>query len=415
MAANELSKNPAVLVDLIEKSDHLGGLHRSVDVSGLTFDIGAFIFHADHELLGTFPFLHDVFLPTRVRQVSITPRGRTCKYPITLLAYLQDNGPLSLCYSALEIAYSKLRYRKQRSVPSLARYYMGSTIYRRCGLQRYIQRLYGMSDEEVGLEFALQRLGAIKQYTPIRILMRTLSTGVRNVLRSSPPKLELVRPAEGFGHVYRLIEQHLRAQGVTNHINTSVKRIRRDGNAFEVDFGDRVVRYARIISTIPIGSMVSLIGGRPEKPPDHMNLYSIFCRGRLRHDASILFNFTQDGHWKRITNFSAFYGRAGMDDYFTVEVTTRDTSDSHLSLLRQDFIQHAAQIGLFDGDPQVLDGCVTEFAYPVFRDGDGERLEREREKLRDFGIEFVGRQGNFEYLSSHDAARKARDLSRRVV
>jgi len=58
---------------------------------------------------------------------------------------------------------------------------------------------------------------------------------------------------------------------------------------------------------------------------------------------------------------------------------------------------------------------VTERAYPVFRVGDTPKLDADRARLRDLGVHLVGRQGAFEYLSSHAVASEARRLATSVA
>ncbi len=129
----------------------------------------------------------------------------------------------------------------------------------------------------------------------------------------------------------------------------------------------------------------------------------------------MIFNFTHSGLWKRIIVFSRLYGPDGDQDYFTVEVATTDTSEPHLQDLQRDFERHATTLGLVSRDVECVGRAVTEHAYPVFRREDCGQLESERSKLRSFGIEAVGRQGNFDYLSSYEVGLRARGLADKLA
>jgi hypothetical protein len=134
----------------------------------------------------------------------------------------------------------------------------------------------------------------------------------------------------------------------------------------------------------------------------------------MRPRAPFVYNFTRRGRWKRLTVFSRFHGQEDGADYFTVEVTTRDTSPAALAALRADFEAHARDLGMVDGELEWVGEHVAERAYPVFRVGDPERVEAERQRVMRHGVALTGRQGRFEYLSSGRAASDARTLGRRL-
>lgn len=407
-AANEL-RTRGFDVDLIERGSGLGGLHRTVQIEGLTFDIGTFLFNTKHELIKTFPFLASSFVPIKPKRISITPSGNIDTYPLSVRGYMRDNGLGIFCYSLADLVYSRIRHHRRDTVPAYAHYYMGSVIYKRSGLKNYIERLYQMKDDELGLDFAKQRLHNLADHTPSKILSTKL---VRSWKRSTGTVLNrnLVRPVAGFDYVYEQIRDHLREHGVTVHLNSTIKAVKRCGAGFELTRDSETVYYDRIISTIPTPIMLRLIGEQPEGNMDHMALYSMFYVGRLTYRASIIYNFTLHGFWKRITVFSSYYGQHQGQDYLTVEATTQDISERALAALRHDFEQHALHYGLFLEPPQFMGATVTERAYPIFRGGESDRLLREKSKLSTFGIDFVGRQGNFEYLSSHETAARAKKL-----
>jgi protoporphyrinogen oxidase len=415
VVANELARSGAN-VDLIERAPKLGGLHRSVTADGMAFDIGAFVFSEAHELIRTFPFLREHFPRVTAEMVSLTPTGRMDRYPMSLGGYYADFGVRGLGGTAIDVLTSKIRHRRRDSVPAFAQFYMGRKIYERSGLKNYIERLYGVTDDEVGIEFAKQRLAAIQDFTLLNIARRCVRMGWDRVARKPQPlSWTLVRPMQGFEYVYSMIQGHLEEQGVGLNLGCNVRSIRRTPYGFDVDLGGEVRAYDRVISTIPIPLAQRLAGIQCGMKCECMNLYSIFYSGRLAHPAAIQFNFTSTARWKRITAFSKYYGPHQDRDYWTVEVTSRDVSPAALQSMRAEFEQHARANGLIEGELQHHGEVVTERAYPIFQHGDAARLQIEREKLTAAGIDYVGRQGAFEYLASHDTATKARALAARVA
>ncbi len=412
--ANELARRGAP-VDLLEKAPRLGGLHRSTAAAGMEFDIGAFLFSKEHELFRSFPSLLGSFTRVAPSLASITPKGNIDRYPLSLPGYFRDNGARVGCLSVADFFLSKIRYRGRATVPDFTKYYVGAQVYRRSGLQNYIERLFGMPDHDVDMEFARQRLPEIQAYTPIRVTGRYLRrVRDRLVMGKREPPTTFVRPPAGFDQVYDLIRSDLERGGVTVHLGCDVRSIRKTADGFDVEFGGGVHRYGRVASTIPVPLALRLAGMESHARFDTMAVYSMFYTGRLRHHHTEIYNFMLEGVWKRLTAFSKYYGPHRGRDFWTVEATTRDTSAGILAALRAEFEDHALRFGLCDGTPECVGALVTERAYPVFHRGEFAALEAEKARLTEMGIDHVGRQGAFEYLSSDAAARKARELAKRI-
>ena len=158
--------------------------------------------------------------------------------------------------------------------------------------------------------------------------------------------------------------------------------------------------------------MLKLIGEEPRSEITARSLVSLFYRGPIRDTAQVYFNFTDEAKWKRITVFSQFYGKQdSVNDYFTVEITTTDCSPGNIDALRNEFEQHALKTSLLKRPVEFLGHLITPNAYPVYRAGQLPEIEQEKNRLKEFGIDFVGRQGSFDYLISHFIAENARSLA----
>lgn len=408
MVARELADTPGAEVEVLERDTRLGGLLRSENAGGLEFDIGAFGFGHDHEFIRCFPHLAERMVPAHARQQAYTPAGSLDGYPLTLAGFVRDNGVLRTAAAGADLLWGRLRYRRRDTVPAFASFYMGASLYRRSGLPDYMERLWGVPDRELALQLNEQTLVRIRDYTLLKLLARK----VRSMAGAEPPRTLLVRPPEGFGAVWDLVAEELAARGVCIRAGTAVERVERRDEGFTVRVDGVEREYDAVVSTIPLPLMLRLLGETPAARFESAGMLSLFYRGRMRPEAAFVYNFSRRGRWKRITNFSRFYGpEAGMD-WFTVEVTTRDTAPAALAELREEFEAHAAGLGMLDGRPELLGERVTERAYPVFRVGDPERVEAERQRVMRMGIALTGRQGRFEYQSSAHAAIHARRLAR---
>lgn len=419
VAARELAASEGFEIDLLEQKDTLGGLHRSIELEGLNYDIGTFLFDRSHTFLQTFPELYRSFVQTEHLGLSITGRGTIDHYPMTIRGYLRDHGPIRFSTDILDLMRCKLTCRKRETLVEYLQYYLGRGIYGRSGLKKYIERLYAAPDSEVDLEFALQRIPSLPEECGLR---RNLGRLVREIWHH--PTKEgtwgcYVRPREGFQAVYATVERVLKQKGVNVRKGVSIRGVERTGAGYLVHLeGEPSERYDRIVSTIPVAVMMRLLGLQIACPPETIRLVSLCYR--LRGDlgirnAGMVCNFTQRGYWKRFNVFSSYYGKADGEEYFVVECPARMSDTRDEEFFRHDFEQHIAELPVLNGTLRFQGSVITPHAYPFLRRADLEYVAAAREALTDAGIDITGRQGTFRYTSADATARLSRDLARNLA
>lgn len=153
----------------------------------------------------------------------------------------------------------------------------------------------------------------------------------------------------------------------------------------------------RVISTIPINHAEEICGLKSNHLAT-ITLVSLFFSfsGKRGFNPSILYNFSHEGAWKRLTMYSDFYGHVNGREYFTAEVIGNHVNFS-AETAESDFRRHVAANHLFDGDLR-LEGCIVlENAYPIYSERSSERAALAIRALEAFGIESFGRQGGFDY------------------
>jgi hypothetical protein len=166
--AAELARSGRLDVTLLERGDRLGGLHRAVRAGPYVFDIGAFVFDDDHSIFSVFPQVQELFLRAPSRYGSIRDRGILDDYPCTMRGIRRQFGTFFLARILIEILVSKARRFRRGDLRSFVEYYMGPSLYRASGLQRYIARLYRAPVAEIDVEFAEKRLEAVADSGGIR-------------------------------------------------------------------------------------------------------------------------------------------------------------------------------------------------------------------------------------------------------
>lgn len=406
-------------VTLFEREDRLGGLHRSVEFGGLHYDIGCFLFEPDHALLQIFPFLYDHFVKVSHRSRVLTRHGTLDAYPMTMSGYFRDNSLLSIAADALSLLRSKVRDRERDTLRRYVEYYLGSRIYRESGLKAYVERFYGRPDTEVDLAFALQRLTRLPKECGLR---RNGLRLIREVFDRSVAERAseyYVRPVEGFPAAYAMIADDLRERGIAIRMGSSIGRIERvDGGKFLLHEGSgEAETFDLVVSTLPAGIMMRLIGDPMTRPPQTLRLVSLCYRfhGNLAFaNAGMFYNFTEEARWKRITLFSSQYGRVDGEEYFTVECTLPKEDPTTPEELREDFERHAGSLPVFDGELHYQGTIFTPHAYPVLTPADLQQNASAAERLTEFGILLTGRQAAYRHATSHAIASDARALAEEI-
>ncbi len=416
--ARQLANSSSAHIDLLERNPTLGGLHRSVQVDGLWYDIGTFLFDRNHALLQTFPALYNQFVRTKHRGRSLTQHGTTDLYPMSLRGYIRDNGLPGFLLDIVDLLRCKITCRERRSLVEYMRYYLGERIYRQSGLKNYIERLYAVPETNVDLEFALQRIPSLPSECGLRRNLKRLFQETFHPASRAGIWDCYVRPQDGFGSAYRTVQAELQKDGVHVQTGTTITSIQKHGSRFHVHFADdSTERYDLVVSTIPISTMMHLVGKSRGCPPETINLISLCYqfRGNTGLQAGMLCNFTQQGDWKRLNLFSSYYGQANGNEYFVVECTARRNDPRDPDYMQHSFEDHIRNFPLFNGDLQFKGSVVTQNAYPLLRQHDLAWAKSAKQELAEMGIVVAGRQGQFAYINADQTARNSTELAAQLT
>ncbi|SNB75054.1 Protoporphyrinogen oxidase [Arboricoccus pini] len=390
-------------VCLVEPEDRLGGNQRSWSQGDYTFDIGAFFFTRGGPFLQTFAEVGEMFEDVKPSFGRINPHGAVLTYPVKPRELVRDLTPLELLALPVDLFLSRIRYARMRSAGDFARFYLGNLIYARTGLKGYIERFFSSSDHTVDVDFARKRMRWIADAASLR--GRFQRRRVRRV--ESGAVQACVRPRQGFEALYARIGELLGQDGVTIITGADLQDLQRTPDGFALRVNGQQIQGDRVIGTIPGEAMARLIGLTPIETPPTLDLVTLFARApeRLNTPHGVLFNFTAEGRWKRLTMHSRFY--AGYDhDHMSIEITSKDGAaepvEEHLAAISRQL----QATGLLKAPLELLGHSLTGHAYPLYRQGVMAASQRLQAQLKAFGIELAGRQGNFDYIPSADLAVK---------
>ncbi|KKX24512.1 NAD(P)-binding protein [Rhizobium sp. LC145] len=380
---------------VVDEYDRIGGNHIHWSSDDYTFDVGSLIFQDDSPLLAHFPELLPLYVPIEPEWGRLNPQGVITNYPISVRDDIIRAGGLGMIRIMASVLYARLFQRRMRNAKEFSRYWIGGYLLWHSGLESYMKRFYGIAPEKIDIELAKKRMQWISEHASLGNLVRRLlpskASGVRN--------RQLARPKAGFARLYDPAREHLEQRGVHFELGAQMKSIEKVHGQFHLHLSDRVLATPKLISTIPLEQTQSLCALEQQHRLETITLISLYFSfsGERGFRQSIIYNFSHDGAWKRLTVYSDFYGRANGREYFAAEVIADHVGGS-IANAETDFREHVRANRLFRGDLKLEGSQVLTNAYPIYRQGAAQHAADAIKTLRAFGIESFGRHGGFNYL-----------------
>jgi protoporphyrinogen oxidase len=405
VATSILQKEGCQRVLVIDEYDRVGGNHIDVRIGEYTFDVGSYIFQDDSPLLVHLPEILPHYVEIQPSWGRLNPQGVVTHYPISIKDDLIVAGPIEWLRILSSVAFARLFRRKLENARDFAQYWIGARLLHRSGLGRYMERFYGLPAENIDIKFAEKRMQWIKEHASLRNPLRRWTEPRPKWI----PNKQLARPRGGFTDLYRDAVERLTNNGATFLLGSKVTGVEKKDGSFVIDIGQKIAIASRVISTIPLYQAEIICGITPVTQLHTVTLMSLFFSfsGGRGFKQTILYNFSHEGAWKRLTVYSDFYGPAAGREFFAVEVNA-DHIDGSVEQAAEDFRRHTAKNGLFTGDLRLEGSHALSNAYPIYTESAGEKAEGAIARLRAFGIESIGRQGAFDYQpTARDTTLKA--------
>lgn len=409
-------------VAILEASQVLGGLHKDIEINGLHYDLGAFFFWENHNILALFPELKNVLIYAEsTKYLTLTQGLNIDQYPLTLKLYLKENGLSTFVADVCRLLLQRFSKKEStcKNVDELLTYHMGP-FYKKSGLKNYIRRLYNMEPEKVAIEFATKRLATvIDKFRFGNIFKALIQFNWRNLTHYQIGKDTWARPESGFGTMYAHIQDQLLKDNCQIFLGETVEKIDVQKKNIETISGT-IIEYDYLLSTQSMEATGRMTGLHFNGMLNHRMLCSLFFEipNEALEDCFVLFNFSDRGKWKRATFHSNYYNRIHKDKdnlqhYFVVESMPDDSqimSAKMVELLCKDFVTSFTGTKWENtfSKSKLVGHNVLKNAYPILDQNfdRGEVLDF-KSQLKKESIFLVGRQGEFDYISSSDASANA--------
>src|SRR3954462_7827863 len=268
-AAFQLEKD-GVHSTILEGTDQVGGISRTVERDGWRFDIGGHRFFTMvheveelwHEILPDEDFL------LRPRMSRIFYRGEYYDYPIKAMNALKNLGPIEATRCMASYAMARVKPPKnQDKFAGWVSARFGKRLYGHF-FKSYTEKVWGMPADELPADWAAQRIKNLD----LKAAILNALTPKRNQKDITSLIEEFQYPKFGPGMMWEVCRDKVVAQGSTVDMRTEVTKVRHaDGKAFEVEAtaaDGTVTRHAcdHVISSMPITALLEAMD--PPVPDD---------------------------------------------------------------------------------------------------------------------------------------------------
>ncbi|MGH7231917.1 MAG: FAD-dependent oxidoreductase, partial [Nitrospiraceae bacterium] len=267
-AAYELAKlgRPSTI---LEGSDQVGGLSRTVSYRGYRFDIGG------HRFFSKIPLINDLWQEIlgedfllRPRQSRIHYNGNFFDYPLKPLNALAGLGPAETVRVCLSYAFAKVcPVPEETTFEQWVSNRFGSRLYQ-LFFKTYTEKVWGIPCHEISADWAAQRIKNLSLKEALRhaVFGAKHATGGETVTTLIE---QFHYPRFGPGMMWERCERVLAASGSRTRRGLMVERIRHRHGRVECVFartatGERVeYEGTDFISTMPLRELVRALDPLP--------------------------------------------------------------------------------------------------------------------------------------------------------
>jgi len=405
---------------LCEASPHFGGLCRTLQFQGHSYDTGAHRFHnQDPDITSDVKRLLGKRLFHVSKPSKVFMGGRFVDFPPTPIGMLRSAGIRQMGRIGFDIVKARRQRKAVVSFADFAIQSFGETLARRF-LLNYTEKVWGLPPEELSPAVATKRLSGMSLRS---LFMEVVSPSNR----ANHIDGKFLYPVGGYGNIYKAIvdtlpEESLLAEHKVTGLEASENAIESIGIN-----GKSVQSESQFVSTLPLTLVTSLLGkALPEEVHEassHLRFRNVrlifirlaresftenasiyvpdldFCTSRLYEPRNRCRTMAPPGETGIVAEVPCFNGDS-IDQLSNRELYTRVTAELE-------------KLGLLEGK------CVLDWrqhylpnAYPVYSLDYAERVKLILSELGRFkNLALAGRNGLFFYSHLHDQMRFGKDYA----
>jgi protoporphyrinogen oxidase len=253
-------------VVVVEQSDGVGGLARTIERKGYRFDLGGHRFFTRvAEVRAIWEDLLGAEMLVRRRRSRILFNGRFFDYPTGARSAFAGLGAMESARILASYLAAKLRpIRPEVTLADWLANRFGRRLFETF-FRPYTEKVWGMPCEAIGAQWAAQRIRGLSLRAAVVNSLRR-GVGSQRTLAT-----EFLYPRLGPGMLWDRMREAIEAAGGEVRLRHRLVAVRHEGGALrelEIDgpSGRVILPAAHLVSTIPLRDLVA--GLSPPAPPD---------------------------------------------------------------------------------------------------------------------------------------------------
>jgi len=405
---------------ILDKLDRPGGLSRSIQRRGCTFDVGPHrFFTKSNEVLSMWRSILKDDLIMVDRLTRILYKGKLFNYPLSPINALFGLGVgtsvRAFASYGLRRARLAVQPRKPVSFEDWVADNFGLVLYE-AFFKHYTEKVWGIPCAEISADWASQR---IKGLSLFRAVYNSLTKHSGSRIKTLVDRF--LYPRCGAGTLYERMIDQIVTNGSMYVPGATVTRVYRETNHWTVEFtgtsGDHhEIVCKHLLSSAPLTELLDMLS--PPAPDEiisaaaSLSFRNHYCVNLIIKGKANLFPdnwiyvHSPEQHMGRIANFANFSSELPRGDgVFPVTVeffsSTGDEVDVMSDEERIDLAtKELKQVGFLNSSHQLEDAFVvfSESAYPVIAKGYERHVTAIKGYLRTLeGLHPMGRAGLFQY------------------
>lgn len=427
-AAYKLAKQEVPLIVLEADPSYVGGISRTVNYKGFSFDIGGHRFFSKSEVVENFwtEILGSEML-IRPRKSRIFYKKKFFDYPLKAMQALFNLGIFEsvLCVAS----YFKSKVFPNKKINSFEDWvckHFGRRLFN-IFFKTYTEKVWGMSCQEISADWAAQRIKGLSLSKAIISSLLPRNTDKASVVKSLINSFRY--PRKGPGQMWEATAEKIEKLGGEIIMGARVIKLihssdNKSWNVIYRDFNDNehIIECEQVISSAPMRDLVKAISpslsqeaiqaAQNLKYRDFLTVALMVKQTKKPFDDNWIYIHDPSVQVGRIQNFKSWSPAMLPDEkmdcygleYFCFE------GDGLWNSADEDLIELAkremAQVGLVDY-VDIVDGCVVRQpkAYPVYNDNYQQNVQCIKTEIETNyqGLHLVGRNGMHKYNNQDHA------------
>ena len=277
-AAYELLEKTDMQPIIIEKTDYIGGISKTVNYKGNRIDIGGHRFFSKSEKimnwwLSFMPVVEDEesilnnedVMLSRNRKSRILYDRKFFDYPISANFDTLKNLGLKKLMKIL-LTYSLVKFKPKKPEKNLEDFFInrfGNELYKTF-FKDYTKKVWGISCNKIKPEWGVQRVKGLSISTAIQHALKKIFIKDRSIAQKDTETSlieQFLYPKYGPGHFWEKVAEIIKSNGGEIHLNEKVINIENGKKAIEgilVEKDGKLTEYKcdYLISTMPVKELI---------------------------------------------------------------------------------------------------------------------------------------------------------------